>query len=79
MGYIAKVTSKSMVTIPAKIMKKYGIREGMRIKFIEGEIGILMIPIPRLEDLSGIDSQYSALIIEGIRELEAEHRGEAKE
>ena len=79
MSYTAKVTSKSMVTIPAKIMKKHGIKEGMRIKFIESETGILMIPIPRLEDLRGIDSQYAALIIEGIRELEAEHREEARE
>jgi hypothetical protein len=38
-----------------------------------------MIPIPRLEDLRGIDSQYAALIIEGIRELEAEHHEEAGE
>ena len=79
MGYIAKVTSKSMVTIPVKIMRKYKIKEGMRVKFIESETGILMIPIPKLEDLRGIDSQHAALIIEGIRELEAEHREEARE
>ena len=79
MGYIAKVTSKSMVTIPAKIMRKYGIKEGMRVKFIESETGILMIPIPKLEDLRGMDRQHAALIIEGIKELEAEHREEARE
>jgi len=32
-------------------MRKYGIRKGMKIKFIETEAGILMIPIPKLEDL----------------------------
>lgn len=79
MGYIAKVTSKSMVTIPAKIMRKYRIKEGMRVKFIESETGILMIPIPKLEDLRGMDRQHAALITEGIRELEAEHREEAEE
>ena len=79
MGYIAKVTSKSMVTIPAEIMRKYGIREGMRVKFIETEAGVLMIPIPKLEDLYGIDRQHASEIIEGIRELEAEHRREAEE
>ena len=78
MGYITKVTSKSMVTIPAKIMRKYGIKEGMRVKFIECETGILMIPIPKLEDLRGIDRQHAAIIINGIRELEAEHRAEAR-
>lgn len=51
----------------------------MRVKFIESEAGILMIPIPKLEDLRGVGRQHAAIIIEGIRELEAEHREEAKE
>lgn len=79
MGHIAKVTSKNMVTIPAAIMRKYGIKEGMRVKFIETETGVLMIPIPKLEDLHGIDRQHASAIIEGIRELGAEHRREARE
>lgn len=79
MGHMAKVTSKSMVTIPVEIMRKYGIKEGMRVKFIETEAGIMVIPIPKLEDLRGIDRQHAAAVIEGIRELEAEHRKEAKE
>jgi len=78
MGYIAKVTSKSMVTIPAKLMRKYGIKEGMKIKFVETKTGILMIPIPKLEDLWGIDRQHASAILEAIRELEAERRKEAK-
>jgi len=60
-------------------MRKYGIKKGMRVKFIESEAGILMIPIPKLEDLRGVGRQHAAIIIEGIRELEAEHREEAKE
>ncbi|MGQ9543436.1 MAG: AbrB/MazE/SpoVT family DNA-binding domain-containing protein [Candidatus Bathyarchaeia archaeon] len=78
MGYIAKVTSKSMVTIPVEIMRKYRIKEGMRVKFIETEAGILVIPIPSLEGLRGIDRQHANAITEGIRELEAEHRIEAE-
>ena len=31
----ATVTSKSMVTIPDKIRQKYGIKEGMRVEFVE--------------------------------------------
>lgn len=79
MGYIAKVTSKSMVTIPVEIMRKYGIKEGMRLKFVETEAGILVIPIPRLEDLHGIDRRHAPIVVEGIRELEEEHRKEAEE
>jgi len=77
MVHIAKVTSKRMVTIPAKIMKKYSIKEGMKIKFVEREDGILMIPIPNLEDLWGIDRKHTSVIIDAIKELEAEHRKEA--
>jgi len=77
MEHITKVTSKNRVTIPAKIMRKYGIREGMKVKFIETEAGALIIPIPKLEDLHGLDRKQASKIIEGIRELEAEHREEA--
>ena len=33
----ATVTSKSMVTIPVRIRQKYGIREGMKVEFVELE------------------------------------------
>ncbi len=79
MSYTAKVTSKNMVTIPAKLARKYGIKEGMKIKFVETEAGILMIPIPKLEDLWGVDRQHASLIIKAIKELEAERRKEARE
>ena len=79
MAYIAKVTSKNMITIPIKIVRKYGIKKGMRVKFIEGKNCIIMVPIPSLEDLRGIDRRYSQLIIDAIRELEAERRREARE
>lgn len=77
MVHIAKVTSKRMITIPAKIMRKYNIKEGMRIKFVEREDGILMIPVPDFEDLWGIDRKYASAIVSAIRELEVEHRKEA--
>jgi len=77
MVHIAKVTSKRMITIPAKIMRKYNIREGMKVKFIEREDGILMVPIPNLEDLWGVDRKHTSIIIDAIKELEAEHREEA--
>ena len=47
----ATVTSKSMVNIPAKIRKKYSIKEGTKIVFIENEEGRLeMLPVPRLSE-----------------------------
>lgn len=78
MSYIATVTSKSMVTIPSEIRKKYKIKEGMKVKFVESPSGVLMIPIPQFDELRGIDRQHSDLLIQAIKELELEHREEAR-
>ena len=74
----ATVTSKSMVNIPAKIRKKYAIREGTRIVFIENENGRLeLVPVPPLSELFGVDREKKDILIAGIKELEKEHRREA--
>ncbi len=77
MGNVVKVTSKRMVTIPARIMKRYGIREGMRVEFVETEAGPLMIPIFDIDELYGIEKGRREALIEAVRELEAEHKKEA--
>lgn len=74
----ATVTSKSMVNIPAKIRKKYLIREGTKIIFIENENGTLeLIPVPPLSELFGVDRVHRDVLIAGIRELHSERRREA--
>jgi len=74
----ATVTSKSMVNIPAKIRKKYSIKEGMKIIFIENEKGRLeMIPVPPLSELFGADREHKNDLLAAVRELEIEHRNEA--
>jgi len=75
----ATVTSKSMVTIPARIRRKYGIKEGMKVEFIEQDNAVLMIPLMSLRQLRGIDKEHNEVLKEAIRELNAEHRKEAKE
>jgi AbrB family looped-hinge helix DNA binding protein len=73
----ATVTSKSMVTIPAKIRKKFSIKEGTKIVFIERENGTLqLIPVPPLSELFGVAREHKDILIAGIRELESEHRRE---
>ena len=74
----ATVTSKSMVTIPARIRRKYGIKEGMKVKFVELDGAVLMIPLMSLRRLRGIDKEHTEDLREAIRELNAEHRREAK-
>ncbi len=73
----ATVTSKGMVNIPAKIRKKFSIKEGTKIVFIESENGTLqLIPVPPLSELFGVAREHKNILIAGIRELESEHRRE---
>ncbi len=54
------VTRKGQVTIPAELRKKYGIREGMRMQVLDEPTGLTLRPIPRMEDLAGVDAgKYS--------------------
>ena len=74
----ATVTSKSMINIPAKIRKKYSIKEGTKIVFIENEKGRLeMIPVPPLSELFGAAREHKNVLLAAVRELEIEHRNEA--
>jgi len=50
------VTRKGQVTIPAPLRKKYGIKEGMKIEVLDAEPGLVLRPIPRMEDLAGVDA-----------------------
>ena len=74
----ATVTSKSMVNIPAKVRKRYSIREGTKIVFVENPNGTLeLIPVPPLSELFGIDRKHRDALVASIRELHNERRREA--
>ncbi len=77
MGQVATVTSKGMVTIPARIREKYRIEEGSMVEFVESEQGLFLVPLKSLRELRGSLKDFEAPIREGIRELEREHREEA--
>lgn len=70
------VTCKGTVTIPAEFRRKYRIKEGTKIEFIETEQGILLIPVPPLEELFGIDAEHKDLILKIVRNLRRERREE---
>lgn len=78
MGQVATVTSKSMVTIPARIRVKYGIREGSKLEFVEIEDGVLLVPLKTLRQLRGAFKTHEKAVRKGILELEREHREEAR-
>ncbi|MBI2183981.1 MAG: AbrB/MazE/SpoVT family DNA-binding domain-containing protein [Thaumarchaeota archaeon] len=78
MGQVATVTSKSMVTVPSKIRKKYGLRQGSKVEFVEVEEGLFLVPLKTLRELRGAAKEKSSLLVEAVRELNREHREETK-
>jgi AbrB family looped-hinge helix DNA binding protein len=58
MQNVVKVTRRGQTTIPAEIRKKLGIREGDQLLVETTEKGVLFKPIPRLEDMAGVDAKY---------------------
>lgn len=78
MNETATVTSKSMVTIPSRIRRKYGIKDGDKVEFVELDGSILLIPLKSLKELRGVDAKHRRLVIQGIKELERERRREAR-
>jgi AbrB family looped-hinge helix DNA binding protein len=76
-GETATVTSNGMVNIPARIKRKYGIHEGTKVLFVERDGSLLMVPLKSLREMRGLGRDHFGEIVEGIRELEAEHRRES--
>ncbi len=75
----ATVTSKSMVNIPARLRARYRIEPGNKIVFIEKGSEILMVPVPAIDALFGIDRDHSKVLRDAARELNVERRQEASE
>lgn len=79
MAETATVTSKSMVTIPSSIRRKFGIKEGDKVQFVEVDGAVMMIPVKSLAEMHGMFREHAKTLIEGVRELDREHRKEARE
>jgi hypothetical protein len=47
------------------------------VEFVETPEGILILPIPRFEELFGIDREYRDRILQMIRDIEKDRREEA--
>jgi AbrB family looped-hinge helix DNA binding protein len=73
------ITAKGTVTIPAEIRRKYKLRKGSRVKFVETEEGILLLPIIPLEELFGIDKDAKETVYQMVRELQEERKREVSE
>lgn len=73
------ITEKGTVTIPARIRKKYGLRKGSRVEFVDTDEGIMLIPVVPLESLFGADAGSKDAIHEMVREIQKERRKEASD
>jgi AbrB family looped-hinge helix DNA binding protein len=73
------VTEKGTVTIPAKIRRKYRLRKGTRVEFIETGEGVMIVPVLPLKDLFGSDRDSKEVVYRMIREIEDERRREGSE
>jgi len=58
MENVVKVTRRGQTTIPVEFRQKFGIKEGDQLMVEATEKGLLFRPIPRLEDLAGVDAKY---------------------
>ena len=73
MENMVKVTGRGQITIPSKIRKQFGIKEGDSLLVKVTEKGILFKPMPKLLDMAGIDAGYGTVeeinkIIDKLRE-----------
>ncbi len=59
MGSIVKVTRRGQTTIPIGIRERCGIKEGDRLIVEATSEGVLFKPIPRLEEMAGIDAAFA--------------------
>jgi len=67
-----------MVTIPSRFRKKLGLRQGSKVEFVEVEDGLLVIPLKGLDKLRGAGKDKKNTLLAAVRELDIEHRVEAK-
>ena len=68
-----------MVTIPADIRRKYHLKKGSRVEFVETDEGVMIVPVVPLEGLFGADKDKKEIVYQLIRELQEERREEASE
>lgn len=71
---IVKVTNRGMITIPASLRKKYGLRDGDQVIVVEDEGMLKIIPLESIESLQNrsITTKEMLEILKRSREEELE-------
>ncbi len=78
MQYVVTVSKKGLMTLPSKLREKLSIEEGSKVKLIEHDGNIILVPIVPLQDLYGIGRDHSDALKQSVLDLEAEHDEEAQ-
>ncbi len=56
---IVKITRRGQTTIPIELRRQFGLKEGDQLVAKACGNGILLNPVPKLEDMAGIDQGYA--------------------
>lgn len=67
--YIHTVTKLGTISIPIPLRRKYGITKGSKMKFIDGEDGIRLIPLVSLRGMFGIDKEKRDVVMRMLKEI----------
>lgn len=78
MSYLATVSKKGLMTIPSEVRRKFGLKDGDKVRIIEQGGLIVIVPLTDIKTLHGIGAEHKEKLLKGIKELEEEHDEEAK-
>jgi len=78
MSYLATVSKKGLMTIPSEVRRKYGLKDGDKVRVIDQGGLLIIVPLTDVKALYGLGADYKKELLMGIKELEEEHDEEAK-
>lgn len=54
MGDVATLSSKFQISIPKSVRERHNWKAGQEFAFLPKDGGVMLVPVPKLEDLLGI-------------------------
>jgi AbrB family looped-hinge helix DNA binding protein len=67
--YIHTVTKLGTITIPVPLRRKYGISKGSKLKIVDTDDGIKLIPIITIKNMFGVDKEKESIIKELLEDM----------
>ncbi len=75
---VAQVTSKGQLVVPARLRRKYGIKAGTKVRFMERDNEIVLQPLTRdyIRSVCGLLKSATSATQELLRDRERDRRRE---